>query len=75
MTTMTVAAVQAAYVLMDREATLAKVEELMAGPAVQGGGPGGVPRGVRAGHPDLDRRTAHLGRRRAVVRACSPTTP
>ena len=36
MTTMTVAAVQAAYVLMDREATLAKVEELMAGPSVQG---------------------------------------
>jgi len=36
MATMTVAAVQAAYVLMDREATLAKVEELMAGPSVQG---------------------------------------
>jgi hypothetical protein len=35
MATMTVAAVQAAYVLMDRKATLAKVEELVADPAVQ----------------------------------------
>lgn len=35
MTTLTVAAVQAAYVLMDREATLAKVEELLADPAVR----------------------------------------
>jgi nitrilase len=35
MATMTVAAVQAAYVLMDREATLAKVEGLLADPAVQ----------------------------------------
>ena len=35
MATMTVAAVQAAYVLMDRDATLAKVEELLADPAVR----------------------------------------
>jgi nitrilase len=35
MTTVTVAAVQAAYVLMDREATLAKVEKLLADPEVQ----------------------------------------
>ena len=35
MATMTVAAVQAAYVLMDREATLAKVEQLLADPAVR----------------------------------------
>ena len=35
MTTVTVAAVQAAYVLMDREATLAKVEELLADSAVR----------------------------------------
>ena len=35
MTTVTVAAVQAAYVLMDREATLAKVEALLTDPAVQ----------------------------------------
>ena len=35
MATLTVAAVQAAYVLMDREATLAKVEELLADPAVR----------------------------------------
>jgi nitrilase len=35
MATLTVAAVQAAYVLMDRKATLAKVEELMADPAVR----------------------------------------
>ena len=35
MATMTVAAVQAAYVLMDRKATLAKVEELLADPAVR----------------------------------------
>ena len=35
MATLTVAAVQAAYVLMDNEATLAKVETLMADPAVQ----------------------------------------
>jgi nitrilase len=34
MTTVTVAAVQAAYVLMDREATLAKVDELLADSAV-----------------------------------------
>jgi nitrilase len=35
MTTVRVAAVQAAYVLMDRAATLAKVEELLAGTAVR----------------------------------------
>ena len=35
MSTVAVAAVQAAYVLMDREATLAKVETLMADPAVR----------------------------------------
>ena len=35
MTTVTVAAVQAAYVLMDRKATLAKVEELLADSAVR----------------------------------------
>ena len=35
MSTVSVAAVQAAYVLMDREATLAKVESLMADPAVR----------------------------------------
>ena len=35
MSTVSVAAVQAAYVLMDREATLAKVETLMADPAVR----------------------------------------
>jgi nitrilase len=35
MAILTVAAVQAAYVLMDRKATLAKVEELMADPAVR----------------------------------------
>ena len=35
MTMVTVAAVQAAYVLMDREATLAKVEKLLADPEVQ----------------------------------------
>src|SRR4029453_13402156 len=34
MAILTVAAVQAAYVLMDRKATLAKGEELMADPAV-----------------------------------------
>ncbi len=34
MSTVTVAAVQAAYVLMDRDATLAKVESLLADPAV-----------------------------------------
>jgi nitrilase len=35
MSTITVAAVQAAYVLMDRDATLAKVEELLRDPAVR----------------------------------------
>jgi len=35
MATITVAAVQAAYVLMDRKATVAKVEELLADPAVR----------------------------------------
>ena len=35
METVKVAAVQAAYVLMDRKATLAKVEELLADPAVR----------------------------------------
>ena len=35
MTTVKVAAVQAAYVLMDRDATLAKVEELLADPTVR----------------------------------------
>src|SRR5262245_34555829 len=35
MATITVAAVQAAYVLMDRAATLAKTEELLAEPSVQ----------------------------------------
>ena len=36
MSTVTVAAVQAAYVLMDREATLAKVDALLDDPAVAG---------------------------------------
>jgi nitrilase len=35
MSTITVAAVQAAYVLMDRDATLAKVEEILRDPAVR----------------------------------------
>jgi nitrilase len=35
MATLTVAAVQAAYVLMDREATLAKVETLLTDPTVR----------------------------------------
>ena len=59
MTTMTVAAVQAAYVLMDREATLAKVEELMAGPSVQGADPVVFPEAFVPGtQPDTRRRSS-----------------
>ena len=43
MATLTVAAVQAAYVLMDREATLAKVEALLASPRGSRSGPRRVP--------------------------------
>ena len=54
MTVVTVAAVQAAYVLMDREATLTKVERLVGGAAAARGRPRRLPRSLRAGNADLD---------------------
>ncbi len=62
MTTITVAAVQASYVLMDRTATLDKVEALLSESKGAGGRPGRLPRGLPARHADLDRRDADLGR-------------
>jgi len=67
-TTVTVAAVQAAYVLMDRDATLAKVEELLGDPAVRAADLVVVPEVFVPGHAHLDRFRADLGRGRAVVR-------
>ena len=64
----TVAAVQAAYVLMDPQAMPGQGDR----PARPGGGSGRaarrVPGGVRPGHPDLDRLPADLGGRRGLVR-------
>jgi predicted amidohydrolase len=54
-TVLRVAAVQASYVLMDRDATIGTVAELTAAAAREGGAAGGVSRGFRAGHAGLDR--------------------
>ena len=69
MTTVRVAAVQATYVLMDREATIDRVAELTADAAASGRPARRLPRGVHPGHADLDRHPAHLGRRRGLVPA------
>ena len=61
MATLTVAAVQAAYVLMDREATLAKVEALLADPRCGRPTWSCSPRPL-CRYADLDRRDADLGR-------------
>jgi hypothetical protein len=55
MTVLRVAAVQASYVLMDRDATIDRVAALTASAAREGGTARGVPRGVRARHAGLDR--------------------
>ena len=59
--TFTVAAVQAAYVLMDREATTDKVVRLIGEAGGAGRRADRVPRGVRARHADLDRLRARSG--------------
>ena len=60
--TFTVAAVQAAYVLMDREATTRKVEDAdRRGRRGWGAELDRVPGGVRAGNADLDRHRARSG--------------
>ena len=56
------AAVQAAYVLMDREVTTSKVEEPVRSTAAAASSLIVLPRGVLAGSADLDRRGADLGR-------------
>ena len=56
MTAFTVAAVQAAYVLMDRDATIDRVAALTAEAAAQGRQARGVSRGLRARRPDLEGR-------------------
>ena len=68
MTRLTVAAVQAAYVLMDREATLAKVEQLMATPSVRAADLVVFPEAFVPGTPIWIDSHPDLGRRRAVVR-------
>ena len=69
----TVAAVQAAYVLMDREATIDRVAALTAEAAGARGASRRVSRGLRARGPDLEGRRSDLGRRRRMVRDCSST--
>ena len=69
MATVKVAAVQAAYVLMDQKACLAKAVDLLGQAAAEGAGIVVFPEVVHPGHPDLDRLPADLGRRRGVVRA------
>jgi len=60
-TTLRVAAVQATYVLMDRDATIDRVAELTAAAAAKGAQLVVFPRGLRPGHSDLDRHAANLG--------------
>ena len=60
MTSLRVAAVQANYVLMDRAATLERVAALTAG-LPRRAPSGGLPRGLRPGHADLDPHPADLG--------------
>jgi len=62
MATITVAAVQAAYVLMDRKATVAKVEELLADPAVRAADLVVFPEAFVPGTPIWIGRSADLGR-------------
>ena len=57
----------AAYVLIDRDATLSKVEELLAVPKVRAADLVAFPESLLAQDADLDRRGTRLGRRRAVV--------
>ena len=57
-----IAAVQATYVLMNRDATIDRVEELTAGAAQEGAQLVVFPGGVRSRNPDLDRHQADLGR-------------
>jgi nitrilase len=54
MATMSVAAVQAAYVLMDREATLARVESPTKDAAAKGADLVVFPEAFVPGHVDLD---------------------
>ncbi len=68
---LTIAAVQATYVLMDRDATIDRVDELTAAAAARGCAARRVSRGLRSRNADLDRHAADLGRRRRMVRACS----
>ena len=67
MSLLRIAAVQAS-ILMDRDATIDRVEELTAECSPAGGAARGVPRGLRSRNADLDRHAADLGRRRRVVR-------
>ena len=57
-----IAAVQAAYVLMDQQATLAKALDLIRQAAASGRADHRPAGGVHPGHPDLDRHRADLGR-------------
>jgi hypothetical protein len=68
MALVTVAAVQAAYVLMDLEATLAKVEELLADPQLRAADLVVFPEAFLPGTPIWIDGPADLGRRREVVR-------
>ena len=68
MTAFTVAAVQAAYVLMDRDATIDRVAALTAEAAAKGAKLVVFPGGLRPRRPDLEGRRHHLGGRRRVVR-------
>ena len=63
MATFTVAAVQATYVLMDREATIDRAEELTADAAAQGAQLVVFPEVFVPGNADLDCHATHLGRR------------
>ena len=62
MPTTTVAAVQAAYVLMDQQATLAKAIGLIRQAAARGAADHRPAGSLHPGHPDLDRHRSDLGR-------------
>ena len=72
MATFTVAAVQAGYVLMDRDATIDRVAELTAAAARRAPSSSCSPR-CSSRDADLDRHPADLGRRRASGSRCWPT--
>ena len=72
---MKVAAVQATYELMNRDATIDRVEELTAAAAARGAELVVFPEAFVPGTPIWIDTRPHLGRRRRSGSRCSSTTP